>query len=158
MLPLQFEPFIWSTMRQRQTPTCRSGMWPSWSWVVTGAIWTDLSSCVFGKPSTGLSPSLCIFIYVSVLLNSYLETTNSPFFPSVSRLPDTWWNTNLTSGSEPRSQRPSPTFQLSSAHLLQRLPLLSKLPSHLPTWSPLKQDKENELSSGLPPTLSLRTP
>lgn len=52
--PIQFEPFIWSTMRQRQTPTFRSGTWQSWSWAATGAIWTGQYSCASGKPLTGL--------------------------------------------------------------------------------------------------------
>lgn len=150
IFPLQFEPFIWSMMRQRPTPTCRSGMWPSWSWAATGATWTGLSSCAFGKPSTGLYLFLCMFMYTHLFLcllrycyllfNSYTQLCFKVhrltfFFPFLPRSSDTWWNTNLTSGSEPRSRRPSPTFQLSSFHLLQRDPLSSKLPSHLPTWS-----------------------
>lgn len=68
--PLQFEPFIWSMTRQRRTQMCRSGMWPSWSWVATGAIWTGLSSCAFGKLSTGIysSAPTCIIICLSTCL------------------------------------------------------------------------------------------
>lgn len=69
-IPLQFELFIWSMTRQRQTQMCRSGMWPCWSWVATGAIWTGLSFCAFGKLSTGIYSSApsCIIICLCTCL------------------------------------------------------------------------------------------
>lgn len=50
----QFELFIWNMMKQKQTPTCRNGTWPCWSWAATNTTSNDPSSCTFGKPLTSM--------------------------------------------------------------------------------------------------------
>lgn len=111
--PLQFELFIWSTTRQRQTPTFRSGTWPSWSWAATGAIWTGPYSCASGKPLTGLifgHPYLhrpfCLSLNLFCLCLADARSDKILPFDVFSRFfffffSDTWLNTSLTSGSEP---------------------------------------------------------
>lgn len=75
----QSEPFIWSTMRQRPTLTCRSGMWLSWSWAATDAILTGRFSCASGKPSTGLS--LLLFSHLIVFQRKMFSFPQTDLFP-----------------------------------------------------------------------------
>lgn len=138
--------------RQQPIPTCRSGTWPSWSWAATDAILIGPSSCAFGKPLTGtwiyapltdvrhrIVCSVCVF-----------DNQISPFLASLSRKPDTWWNTNLTSGSEPRSRPPTLKIpQMNSSAFHFSLVQLSD-PSCQSNIIPISRGRGGELIPRLP--------
>lgn len=60
----QFELFIWNTMRQKQTPMCRNGMWQCWNWAATNTTSNGPSSCTFGKPLTSMYFYTLVFMYI----------------------------------------------------------------------------------------------
>ena len=87
--------------------------------------WETLDRCLSRAPSY-IHSCLPYFLPMILLMKSFcLKLTFLPFFLSS----DTWWNTKLTSGSKPRSQRPSP-----------KVPQISSLPGPaLAEGSPLIQ-------------------